>query len=106
MLVSCGNITNIPYKIPEITSNAFLIIEIAVPVILVIMGMIDLMKGVTAQKEDEIKKGQQLFIKRLMFAAIIFFVVVGVKLLTSVVAKSDKANISSCISCFISNDCK
>jgi hypothetical protein len=103
--VSCGNITGIPKKIPELTSLAITIVHVAVPVILVIMGSLDLFKGITAQKEDEIKKGQQVFVKRLILAALIFFVVVIVKLLISVVADSSNDNISSCIDCFISNDC-
>jgi len=103
--VSCGNIEDIPKKIPELTSYAITIIQIAVPVILVIMGSIDLFKGITAQKEDEIKKGQQIFIKRLIVASLIFFIVVVVKLLISVIDNSSGDNIIDCIDCFISNDC-
>ncbi|MBQ9072520.1 MAG: hypothetical protein IJY25_05135 [Bacilli bacterium] len=104
--VNCGNIKKIPQKIPKLTSLAFTIIQIAVPILLVLMGSIDLFKGITAGKEDEMKKGQQMFIKRLVVGALIFFVIAIVKLLVSVVANaSDTANISSCISCFMSNDC-
>ena len=59
--VSCGNITGIPAKIPELVSFAITLIQIAVPVILVVMGSVDLFKGITAQKEDEIKKGQKIW---------------------------------------------
>lgn len=104
--VSCGNITDIPAKIPELISFAVTMIQIAVPVILVVMGSMDLFKGITAQKEDEIKKGQQMFIKRLIVGALIFFVVVIAKLLISVVADSSSANIIECIDCFLSNNCK
>ena len=55
--VSCGNVTEIPAKIPELISFAVTMIQIAVPIILVVMGSMDLFKGITAQKEDEIKKG-------------------------------------------------
>lgn len=104
--VSCGNVTGIPKKIPEITSLIFNIIQIIVPIILVVIGSIDFLKGVTAQKEEEIKKGQQIFIKRLITAAIIFFVVVFVKLLVSVISNSTNSqNIVDCIDCFISNNC-
>ena len=105
--VSCGNITEIPEKLPKLTSDAITIIQIVVPIILIIIGSIDLMKGVTAQKEDEIKKGQKILIKRLITAAIIFFIVVIVKFLISIVANSTSAsnNIVDCIDCFISNDC-
>ena len=106
--VSCGNVTGIPEKIPELTSFAVTLIQIAVPVILVVMGSLDLFKGITAQKEDEIKKGQQVFIKRLIVAAMIFFVIVIGKFLISVVANSNSADIISCIDCFLSGtaNCK
>jgi len=101
--VGCGNITGIPEKIPELTSFAITFIQIAVPIVLVIMGSLDLFKGVTAQKEDEMKKGQQMFVKRLIYAAIIFFVIVVAKLLISVVADSTTSNnIAECIDCFLS----
>ena len=101
--VGCGNITGIPEKIPELTSFAITFIQIAVPIVLVITGSLDLFKGVTAQKEDEMKKGQQMFVKRLIYAAIIFFVIVVAKLLISVVADSTTSNnIAECIDCFLS----
>ena len=101
--VSCGNITGIPEKIPELTSFAITVIQIAIPIVLVVMGSLDLFKGLSAQKEDEIKKGQQMFIKRLIYAAVIFFVVVVAKLLISVVADSTTSNnIAECIDCFLS----
>ena len=104
--VSCGNITGIPKKIPELTSLAITIIQIAVPVILVVVGSLDLFKGVTAGKEDEIKKGQQTFIKRLVIGALIFFIIVIVKFLVSVVASGSDTNIIECIDCFLSEKCK
>lgn len=107
--VSCGTgegmITDIPRKIPELTSFAVDLVQVAVPVLLIVMGTIDLFKGVTAGKEDEIKKGQGLFIKRLILAAIIFFIVVVVKFLVSIIVDANKTNIVDCIDCFVSNDC-
>lgn len=101
--VSCGNVTDIPRKIPELTNYFVTIVQIVVPVILVIMGSIDLIKGLTSQKEDEIKKGQQTFIKRLIIGAIIFFVIVITKFLVSLIAEGSSNNIASCIDCFFSN---
>lgn len=104
--LNCGNITGIPIKFPELTSYAVKLIQVAVPIILVILGSIDLFKGITAGKEDEMKKGQQMFIKRLITAALIFFVVVIVKILASLVANSiTTANIVDCIDCFVNYDC-
>lgn len=106
--VSCGNITGIPKKIPELTNMAMTIVQVIVPVLLVVMGSLDFFKGITAQKEDEIKKGQQIFIKRLIMAALVFFVFVIVKFFISMVASSSSSTIIDCMECFLNsvNNCK
>ena len=91
----------IDIKIANAVHTIIVAIKIAVPVLLVIFGMLDLFKGLTAQKEDEIKKGQQIFVKRLISAAIIFFVVSIVQLLISFVSNGEEPGIMECASCFI-----
>lgn len=105
--VSCGDglLTSIPNAIPKVVSIAYTIIQIAIPVILVVMGTLDLFKGITAQKEDEMKKGQQMFVKRLIAAALIFFVFVIVKVIISFVADGSSVAIMECAECFINNNC-
>lgn len=95
-------------KIPQTVSTIINIIKIAVPILLVIFGMLDLFKGITSQKEDEIKKGQQLFIKRLISGALVFFVFLIVQLIVSFVAgdANENTNIMDCVNCFINNECK
>ena len=102
-VVSCGDnlLTNIPSLIPQVINIVYIAIQIAVPIVLVIMGMLDLFKAITAQKEDEIKKGQQMFIKRLLAAAIVFFVIAIVKLLFSFVADDKNGNMIDCVNCFL-----
>lgn len=94
--------------LPNIVSTVVLIIQIAIPVILIIFGMIDLGKAVMAQKDDEIKKGQQTFFKRLLAAAIVFFIIAVVKLVVGVIAGAGGASSISCIDCFVSggNKCQ
>lgn len=108
--VSCGSgmLDKIPTAIPKVISIAYKVIQIAVPVVLVVMGMIDLAKSITSEKEEEIKKSQKLFIKKLISAGLIFFVFVATKLLISLVADSseDKNKIIDCAECFINNECK
>ena len=65
--------------------------------------MLDLGKAVIAQKEDEIKKGQGTFIKRLLAGVIVFFVVFVVKMVIGFVSNND-ATISNCLNCFINGD--
>lgn len=105
--VSCGDglLTGIPNAIPKVLSIAYTIIQIAVPVVLVVIGSLDLFKGITANKEDEMKKGQQMFIKRLIAAALIFFVFVIVKVVVSFVVEGDSTRIMECAECFINNNC-
>ena len=74
--------------IQNIVSTIILIIEIAVPILLIIFGMLDLGKAVVASKEDEIKKSQQTFVKRLISAALVFLVIFVVKLVINVVASA------------------
>jgi len=106
-ITSCGNgmLTKIPTMVPKVISILYTVIQIAVPIVLVIMGSLDLTKAMTAGKEDEIKKGQQLFIKRLIYAALVFLVFIIVKLLISVVADNTSIDIMDCAECFIKNEC-
>lgn len=101
-----GNVL-IDSRIPEIVSTIITVIKIVVPILLVILGMIDLVKGLVASKEDEIKKGQKIFIKRLISGALIFFVVSIVQLVISFVVndENEKTNMMTCVQCFINGDC-
>jgi len=106
-MISCGKgmVDNIPSLIPSVVSVVYIIIQVAVPVVLVIMGTLDLFKGLSAQKEDDIKKGQQMFVKRLISAALVFFVFVIVKVVISFVADGTGLKIMECAQCFIENKC-
>jgi hypothetical protein len=97
---TCGGNNSFVFdeKLPNTVSTIVTVIQIAVPILLIIFGMLDLGKAVMASKEDEIKKGQQTFIKRLIAALIVFFVVVVVKLAVSLVNSGESSN---CIECFI-----
>ncbi len=97
-------------KIPNTVHNIIMIIQIIVPVLLVVFGMMDLVKAVMGQKEDEIKKGQQTLIKRVIAAAIVFFVIAIVKLVISFVSDNN-GGIMNCANCFLngvnsSGECK
>lgn len=104
--VTCGKIKRVPFKVLEISNLVVNIMQVAVPVILILMGTVDFIKAVSSQKEDEMKKAQGLFIKRLIMGALVFFVFVVVKLLISVIGNND--NIWDCVNCFINdrNSCK
>ena len=100
--VICG-FGNVPGQLAFVLSMIIKLIQYGVPVLLIIFGMLDLGKAVVASKEDEIKKGQQMFIKRVIAAVLVFFVVVAVKLVVNVFAADSKDaigqdnSISQCI---------
>ena len=64
------------------------LIQIGIPIILILLGMIDLGKAVIASKEDEIKKAQGMLIKRIIYAVAVFFVVTIVMLVFGIFVSS------------------
>lgn len=99
-LVSCAGV-DVPDAIVRLLNTIYTVIKIAVPLILILMGMIDLGKAVISQKEDDIKKQQGVFVKRLIAAALVFFVFAIVQLLVNIVG--DK-NIASCADCILNDN--
>ena len=93
----------IDVKIANTVHLAINIIKIVVPILLVIFGMLDLLKGITSQKEDEIKKGQNILVKRIISGLIVFFVIAIVQFLISLVSNGDpdKQKIANCVNCFL-----
>ena len=69
-----GNST-IPEEVTGLIANIVNLIQIGIPIILVVMGMLDLGKAVASQKEDEIKKAQSMLIKRLVYGALVYLIV-------------------------------
>ena len=106
---SCGSglIKNIPEMLPKIISTVYFALQIVVPILLVIFGMIDLIKAITAGKEDEIKKTQGVFIRRLITGALVFFIFAIVKLLIYLAADDQTSGnkIVKCANCFLSQRC-
>ena len=79
----------VPGPIVGVVSTIYTLIKVAVPLLLIIFGMLDLGKAVISQKEDDIKKQQNVFIKRLIAAALVFFVFAIVQLLVNLVDDSN-----------------
>lgn len=92
-------LSEFPGQIAYIISLAINLIKIVIPIMLIVWGMLDLGKAVMAQKEDEIKKGQQTFVKRIVAAAIIFFIITIVQLIVNLI--SDDNNLWDCINAII-----
>lgn len=67
----------------------FPIIQIGVPILLIVMGSIDLGKAVMSSDDKEIKGATGKLIKRAIAAVAVFFVVTVVSLLMGMFSKTD-----------------
>ena len=110
--VKCGDLV-IDQIIPGTVSIFVNILKIAVPIILIVLGMLDMAKAVMANEEKEMKEAQKRLIKRVIYAIVIFFVVALVQFVFGQLTKADADgnggnvnNATSCISCFINGNCK
>lgn len=79
----------VPQQIINIVSTVINVLKIAIPVILIVYGMLDLGKAVMAQKEDEIKAAQQIFIKRIIAAVLVFLIVAIVQLVMGLIGEGE-----------------
>lgn len=79
------------------------IIQFAIPIVLILLGTIDLGKAVIASKDDEMKKAQSTLIKRIVYAVVIFLLVLIVKLVMNLVADNSNGAATSWINCWNEN---
>ena len=98
--------------VPTFTVGLVNLVKVIIPILLVAFGMIDLAKAVMANDEKVMKEAQSKFIKRIIYAVIIFFIVAIVQLIFGTLAKASaksqtgevsQTNINACIACFISD---
>lgn len=77
LILNACSIGGVPIPDYILNSISYVIdfIKIGIPLLLIIFGMVDLAKGVVAKKEEDMKKCQQLFLKKLIAGAMVFFVV-------------------------------
>ena len=105
--VSCGNIKGIPDYIPFISSLTITVLTIISMGMLVIMGTIDLFRGINSGKPEDMKKCQKTFFNRVGSAVLLFFLVALTRLLIGFVNINIAGGkgIMDCVSCFINNKC-
>ena len=95
-LYDCNEFVTNNDKIVDIIRFVYNAIKIGVPIILVVVGMFDMGKAITQQKEDEIKKAQTLLVKKAVAALIVFLMFAFVQLIVSLAA-DDKDTTINCI---------
>ena len=90
----------------QLVGYVLMILKIAVPIILIVLGTIDIAKAVIASKDDEISKSAIKFLKRVVAAAIIFFMPTIVGLILDLITvgwtREIKNDYATCKTCVIS----
>ena len=82
------------------------ILQIGIPIVLIVFGMIDLGKAVIASDDKKIKEAQGMLIKRAIYAVAIFFIVTIVTLVFNLFVSSgasedkDVGNVASWRACW------
>ena len=94
-----GTEAGVPSTLVNIVGLIYKAIQIGVPIILIIIGMFDMGKAITQQKEDEIKKAQSLLVKKAIAAALVFLMFSLVQLVVSVVSPDTTASGSESWAC-------
>ena len=94
----CGNL------IPDEIGTVYNILLVAVPIMIVLFGIIDFVKAVASGKEDEIKKNTSTFIKRLITGIIVFFVLALVKLVVNLIQTNNTSDAVECLNEIFGNN--
>lgn len=100
--VVCGGIV-IPGIIPQIITTVIFLIKVVVPILLIIFGMLDMGKAVVAKKEEDVKKYQSSFVKRLVCAVIVFLITAIVQFVLGIVGVNSSSIVGECINALIGN---
>ena len=105
--VKCGN-TTIPSPIPQIIRIVVVLLKIAMPLMLIILGSIDIVKAVIASDEKKINESQSRFLKRLIPAALVFLVITIIQFLIGIIAdnQNEAQTLIKCIDCMVSDSSK
>ncbi|MBR6137882.1 MAG: hypothetical protein IKQ06_06985 [Bacilli bacterium] len=94
---ACGGLLPI---VRVIKKGIFPIFQLGIPILLILLGTIDLGKAVISSDEKEVKAAQSRLIKRFIYAALVFFVVTFVSVLMNMVAQGGQGDTASWENCW------
>lgn len=82
------------------------VIKVAVPIILIVVGMIELARAVGEKEEKEIKAAQDRLVKRAIAAILVFLVITIVGILFKVLGQEQYRQCMTCVTSPFSDECK
>lgn len=80
----------VPNELFNLVHTIINVIKIAVPILLIIFGMIDFAKSVIAKSEDDVKKYRKNFVSRLISAVVVFLLIFIVQLAVNMIASVEE----------------
>lgn len=93
----CGGLLAI---VKIIRKGVMPIVQIFIPILLIVLGTVDLGKAVISSDEKEVKQAQSRLIKRCIYAVAIFLVFTLVSVLMSIVAVGGEGDATSWSACW------
>ena len=102
--ITCGEITDIPKALPVFTSNLVTMIKIFIPIILIIMGMLDMGKAMAASDDKAAVESRNKFVRRIIASVIVFLSVTIVQFILSALGTIDNIALTG-INLFINGTC-
>ena len=107
-VVNCGGLNEVPYVPLRFVGRVINIIKVVTPIILIIMGMVDMARATTASSEKDMDASRKRFMKRIVYAVMVFFVISVVQLLFSILQTSvfkNENNLLGCMTCVLGGEC-
>lgn len=95
-------------KIWNLLGYVVTIIKIVIPVILIVLGMVDLGKAVVASDDKAISKSVNQLLHRFIAAIVVFFIPTIVSAIfnaLAVMSDSEKADYNVCVQCITGGGC-
>jgi hypothetical protein len=84
-----------PASLTDLTSRLYMLIKIAAPALLLVIGGFDLIKAMSAQDESAINKARQKLVKKFIAAAAVFLIFTLIQFIVSTFAN----NVSDTMKC-------
>ncbi len=79
--------------------NIVRILQIAIPVIIILLGTLDLGKAVMAGEDKQIKAAQKMLLMRIIYGVAIFFVVLIIQVIFGLVGGDADTKSNVCFQC-------
>lgn len=101
--VGCGNADGIPKPVPQLTTIAYTLLVVGVPLILITFSIITLVKANASGNADDILKARLKLMKKVIIAGLVFLVAAIVQLVIFRVAANDEdqSTMNECLKCFL-----